>query len=93
MHRFWVDFNEMVEDDLVLLSAGDIKVNDCGEEVRLEEGMEIQVMDADTDDLGQPDNVIAHGKVELNRAIVGWAEHVKWCCRLDPKSFRHESDV
>jgi hypothetical protein len=41
--RLYVDFNEMADTDLVLLSKGDTKVDSSGQTVHLEEGMLVHV--------------------------------------------------
>ena len=90
--RFYVDFNELIERDLVALSASDEKLSATGEKVLLQDGLAIDVYsDDDLDDRGEPDNLIASGVVERNRAG-GWAERIKWCCRIDALGVRHESD-
>ncbi len=88
---FYVDFNEMVESNLVLLSVGDIMTDSSGEAVSLREGLEVVVYTDDTDDNGNVDNLVANGVVERNTSTTGWAGHVKWCCRIDSSGIRHES--
>jgi hypothetical protein len=88
MPTLHVDFNEMVDRDLVLLSAQDAIIDANGVEVILQEGMLVQIFDHDEDEMG-PNNLIAKGVVELNRAD-DWSSHVKWCCRIDRNGIRHE---
>jgi hypothetical protein len=90
--RFHVDFNELIERDLVLLSKDDTKLTSTGESIFLCEGLAIEVYDDDVDDRGEPDNLIASGIVERNSTI-GWAKDVKWNCRIDSRGIRHESDL
>jgi hypothetical protein len=87
----YVDFNEMWESKLVLLSAEDIKLDVHGNAVSLREGLEVVVCMNDTDENGNPDSLVASGVVERNSAT-GWAAHVKWCCRIDSDGIRHESE-
>lgn len=89
--KFYVDFNEMLETDLVLLSAEDAKRDSQGKKVDLQEGMQIIVYSDETDADNNPDNLIASGVVEKNKTT-GWAAHVKWCCRIDEAGIVHESD-
>jgi hypothetical protein len=89
--RLYIDFNEMLESDLYLLSKADIKIDSSGNAITLHEGMRVHVYMDDADASGQPDNVIADGTVERN-SMGGWAAQVKWCCRIDAHGFRHESD-
>ena len=87
----YVDFNEMLESNLVLLSAGDTKTDSRGEVVSLREGLEVVVYMDDMDDNGNIDNLVASGVVERNTSTTGWAGHVKWCCRIDSSGIRYES--
>jgi hypothetical protein len=90
--RLYVDFNELIERNLVLLSKDDTKLTLTGESVLLYEGLAIDVYSDDLNDEGKPDNLIASGIVERN-STRGWAKHVKWCCRIDSDGIRHESDA
>ena len=87
----YVDFNEMLEPNLVLLSVTDTKIASDGAAVFLSDGLEVAVYMDDTDEHGHPDNLMATGVVETNRST-GWGAHVKWCCRIDVKGIRHESE-
>lgn len=80
--RVQVDFNEMVEENLVLLSATDEKTDSNGNRVILKNGMRVYLYMEDVDEAGRPTNLLATGIVEENRTT-GWASHVKWCCRID----------
>jgi hypothetical protein len=90
--RFYVDFNELIEQDLVALAKDDTKITSTGERVVLREGLAIEVYSDDVNDKGEPDNLIASGVVERNSAM-GWAAHIKWNCRIDSYGIRHESDL
>jgi hypothetical protein len=89
--RLHVDFNEMLEPDLVLLSKEDTKVDTHGNVVFLREGLHVRIYDDDSDANGKVDNLIAEGVVERNVAT-GWSAVAKWCCRIDSTGIRHESD-
>src|SRR5215472_9440831 len=89
--RLYVDFNEMLAPDLVLLSRHDAKPDANGEMVHLSEGLEVAIFSDDLDDQGQPDNLVAVGVIERNHDK-GWSKAVKWCCRIGPEGIRHESD-
>ncbi|WP_275152542.1 hypothetical protein, partial [Elizabethkingia meningoseptica] len=65
--RIQVDFNELIESDLVLLSQQDIKLDYSGQEVLLFAGKEIDIYMDDTDENGAVDNLVASGTVELNK--------------------------
>ena len=87
----YVDFNEMLDYDLVLLSQADVKVDKQGIPVNLYAGLDVTVYMDDVDDEGQPDNLIATGKVELNTSE--HFSHVKWCCRIDTHGIRSQSEL
>jgi hypothetical protein len=89
---FLVDFNEMLEPDLVLLAKEDTKIDSHGVVVPLKAGMEVALYMDDTGANGHPDNLVASGVVELNRST-GWSAHVKWCCRIDVNGVRHQSEL
>jgi hypothetical protein len=87
-----VDFNEMLERNLVLLSVDDTTSDAEGQVVRLSDGLLVDIYDDDVDVLGRPDRLVASGAVERNRAT-GWSVRVKWCCRIDEAGIRHESQM
>lgn len=88
-----VDFNELIEANLVLLSQHDRKLDTSGRPVELREGLAIAIFcDDDLDDDGNVDPMFAKGVVELN-SLGGWAAHVKWCCRIDEEGIRRLSDT
>lgn len=87
-----VDFNEIVEENLILLSAVDTKCDSEGNVVELSEGLKVSIYDVDCDESGNPDNLVASGVVERN-CSKGWSAHVRWCCRIDDNGIRHTSEV
>lgn len=89
--RLYVDFNEMLEPDLVLLSKEDTTVDSHGNVVVLREGLPVRIYDEDSDINGNVDNLIAEGVAERNIAT-GWSAVAKWCCRIDSNGIRHESE-
>lgn len=89
---FYVDFNEMIDPNTVLLSAGDSKVDARGVTVQLHEGMLVSVYMDDLDANGNVDNLVANGVVTKNTEV-GWAAHVKWCCRIDSDGIRSQSEI
>lgn len=91
MRTFRVDFNEMLEHDLVLLSKDDYRPDINNELILLSGGMEVALIADDVNERGEVDNLVATGIVELN-AKTGWGGHVKWCCRINDKGIRHESE-
>lgn len=89
--RIYVDFNEMIECDLVLLSKTDFKKDSDGNTIEFKEGKKIKIYMDDENDLGEQDNLIANGKVELN--ISGLFPVCKWNCRIDENGIRNESEL
>jgi hypothetical protein len=85
-----VDFNEMLDADLVLLSATDTRRDARGDTVELREGMEVRVYDDDPDADGRPGKLVATGVVERNSSGEDWCAHVKWCCRIDAHGIQHQ---
>ena len=90
--RVRVDFNEMVDCDLVLLSAGDSKLDSSGNTVSFVEGLEVDVYQEDSDENGRPDFLVASGIVKRNSAG-DWSSHVRWCCKISEKGIHHLSEV
>src|SRR5579859_3891796 len=90
--RLYVDFNELLAPDLVLLSQHDTKVDANGDVIQLYEGLAVSIFDHDVGADGKPDKLVVTGIVERNRSE-GWAKQVKWCCRISPEGIRHESDM
>ncbi len=88
--KFRVDFNEMIERDLILLSQTDFKHDVFGNEVKLEEGLRITAIMEDIDANGKRDNIIARGTVELNMS--GASMHCKWNLRINVVGIQYESE-
>jgi hypothetical protein len=88
--RFQVDFNELIGTDLVALSAHDTKVATSGETITLVEGLPVEVYDEDIDFEGTRDDLIASGVVARNRT--GYITRAIWCCRINARGIRHQSD-
>lgn len=88
-----VDFNEMVEPDLVLLTKSDEVTDKNGKTIRLTAGMPIIIYCEDLDSLGRPDRLVANGTAIFNETGVVWTRAAKWCCRLDKEGIRHQSET
>lgn len=86
--RIYVDFNEVVEPDLVLLSQTDEEVDSAGSSIRLHEGLCVYVYTDDPYEQGRPGALIADGVVERSPGV-GWTAAAKWCCRIDSQGIRH----
>lgn len=92
--RIYVDFNEMIEENLILLSKTDFKLDSGGNVVELKEGMSVKIYSDDLDENNNVDNLIAVGIVELNkyREIYSWTAAAKWNCRINERGIYQESD-
>ena len=92
--RVYVDLNEMVTDDIVLLSKDDTKVDSMGSIITFFEGMPVSLYSDDASNSGETDNLIFEGTA-IKYDLKGYPEwrHVKWCVRIDWNSLMHESDM
>ncbi len=90
--RIRVDFNELCDEDLVLLSKLDEVVCEDGNTVTLTPGMEVVVCERNVYADGQAELIYATGIAELNDpARTGrWTTAARWCCRIDAKGIRVE---
>ena len=92
--RVYVDLNEMVTDDIALLSKDDTKADSMGSIITFYEGLPVSLYSDDASNSGETDNLIFEGtaiKYDLE-SYPGW-QHVKWCVRIDWNSLMHESDM
>lgn len=85
--RFKVDFNELVNDDLVLFSKSDTRMDVNDNTHHLTEGMEIEICEIDYDGSAKRDDMLAKGWVVA--CDLPDYPHVKWCCRISPDGIRH----
>ena len=85
------DFNG-VFGDVLCLSHTDTCKDEFGNDITLEEEMELIAFDEDADENGNRDDLIAIGKVE--RAPVWLQNHgSKWVLRIDQNGICHESEL
>lgn len=91
MYKFKIDFNELIETDLILLSRDDVRIDVHGHAVSLRDGMEITVFAEDLNGDGDRDDLVADGIVVRNPSD-GWSSQVKWACRINKHGIRHASD-
>ena len=92
--RIYVDLNEMVDRDTVLLSKDDTKIDSEGNVITFFEGMSVSIWSDDLSEDSKEDNLIAEG-IAVKRELSdypGWS-HVKWCCKINWSSMIHESDL
>lgn len=79
--RFSVDFNELIEHDLVMLSQADERTDVTGVSVALVQGLQVEVQEENLYADGIHEVLFAQGVVEAN-TTGNWL-HVKWLCRID----------
>lgn len=79
--RFSVDFNELIEHDLVMLSQFDSRADVSGVLIALVPGLQVEVQEENLYDDGAHEVLFARGVVEAN--TTGTWSHVKWLCRID----------
>jgi hypothetical protein len=92
--RIYVDFNEMLDGNIVLLSVKDLKMDSEGNIIKFHEGLPVYIYSDDFDENLNEDNLIANGfaiKYDLSKDK-HWS-HVKWCCKIDNIGIIHESDL
>ena len=89
--RVYVDFNEMISSDEVLLSRSDTKSDSHGKVVRFTEGLSVAVYMDDQDEHGNPDNLIADG-VAMRNTSSEWGASVPWVLKIDSRGIRHQSE-
>lgn len=88
--RVHADFNGLFG-DVLCLSHGETCLAENGDLVVLQVGMNLTVFEADIDDDGNPDDLIASGVVEV---APSWLQcnGSKWVLRIDQNGVRHKSD-
>ena len=88
--RILVDFNELVQKDLVLLSQTDKVKDSDGIEILLAEGVEVFVYEFNHYESGEKEYLLADGVAEPNDPKVNgqWSKAAKWCCRIDKNGIK-----
>ena len=91
--RVHVDFNELVQTDLVLLSKFDVVVDSDGNKILLSEGLPVFVYEFNLYADGTKDYLLADGIAELNIPEINgeWSRAAKWCCRVNQHGIRNEA--
>lgn len=91
MIRLRADFNGLFG-DLLCLSHGDTCADEAANEVLLISGMPVTAFEPDTDDDGQPADLIATGIVEPSP---DWLQcnGSRWALRIDEHGVRHQSEI
>ncbi|WP_306350329.1 hypothetical protein [Flavobacterium sp. '19STA2R22 D10 B1'] len=88
--RIYVDFNELIDMDIVLLSQEDTKLDAEGNSILLYEGKPINIYQDNTED-DMVNNLVASGVVEKNNS--GVFPISKWVCRINEKGIHLESEL
>jgi len=90
--RIRVDFNELIEPDLVLLSKTDIVEDSDGNSIELTTGKIISIYEFNEYVDGEKEYLLAEGIAELNNPANNgeWTRIVKWCCRINHKGISVE---
>ncbi len=79
--RIKVDFNELIEKDLVVLSKTDEVEDSAGQKINLQVGKPIAIYEYNHYESGEKEYLFAEGIAVLNEVQVNPV--AKWCCRLD----------
>lgn len=87
-----VDFNELIDDNQILLSQTDFRRDIEGNDIFLNEGLEIDIFEIDYDENNKRDDIIASGFVTQCKDP-HYKDVVKWCCKIDSNGVRHTSDL
>lgn len=83
--RIRVDFNELIQEDLVLLSKVDEVIDSEGHSFVLTQGMPVAIYEYNKYQDGGSEYLLAEGIVELNNPEINssWSKAAKWCCRIN----------
>lgn len=83
--RIRVDFNELVQANLVLLSKTDEVTDSDKNKLVLSEGLNIFIYEFNEYKDGTKECFIADGVAELNNPKINgqWSSATKWCCRIN----------
>jgi len=87
----YVDYNERVAGNAILLSQADMKNDYHGNPIALYEGLEVVGYQEDEDMEGVRDDIIMEGICIPNR--LGDFQHVKWLLKANDKGIRYMSDI
>lgn len=82
--RVYVDFNELLTSDVIMLSQTDTRLDRDGSPVALFEGLRLGVYSDDN----ESEDIIADRIVQRNTTV--WSTHVKWVLKMDSRGIRYE---
>lgn len=88
--RISVNFNEMVESNLVLLSKTDEVTDSSGAAIQLADGLPVYVYEYSDYGNGEEELLVADGVAVTNDPALNgdWTATAKWCCRIDERGIR-----
>lgn len=92
--RIAVDFNEMVDVDVIMLSQTDIKSDSQGNMVILYEGMPVSLYEEAVYENGEVDYLLAEGIViKHDLETYPFFSHVKWFRRIDSDGIQNKPEL
>ncbi|MBD5533847.1 MAG: hypothetical protein HDQ98_16915 [Lachnospiraceae bacterium] len=92
--RISVDFNEMVDYNIVMLSQTDTRTDSHGSIVTLYEGMPISIYEEDIYENEEVDYLIAEGIViKHDLYAYPFFPHVKWFCLIDSNGIQNKPEL
>lgn len=88
--RIRVDFGEMLDYNLVVLSRRNQESARAGVLLDFYRGQPVAIVDDDIDEHGLPGHLIADGHAEpaMGTALPPWAADAAWLCRIDKRGIR-----
>ena len=87
--RLRVDFNEMVDENTIMLSQTDMRTDAQGRPVLLYEGLPVSIYEEDIYEDGEAELLNAEGVViRHDLDTYPFFPHVKWFCRIDSNGIR-----
>ena len=83
--RIRVDFNDLVQRDLILVSQFHEVLDATGNKIELTEGLEVSVYEFNHYQGGRDETIFAEGVIELvgARKVVPSNANAKWYCRIN----------
>jgi hypothetical protein len=85
------DFNGLFG-NLLCLSHKDTCLDEMGNTVALQAGMSVTAFDEDTDENGNPDDLLASGIVEPSPSKLRCLGS-RWVLKIDANGVRHKSEI
>lgn len=91
--RIRVDFNELVQEDVVLLSKIDEIEDSDANRIILVEGLKVSLYEFNHYDDGTKEYLLAEGVAIFNDTNINgaWSKTAKWCCQINKYGITLES--